>query len=322
MAGNAHPQADAHAGLPVRAVVTGGAGFIGSHLADRLVELGYHVTVLDDLSTGRVENIAHLEGHPLFRFVQGSILDRDLLAELFQGVTYVFHEAAIPSVQRSIEDPASSHLVNSTGTVLVLMAARDAGVRHLVYASSSSVYGDTPTLPKHEDMTPRPLSPYAVSKLSAEMSCGAFSMSFGLPTTSLRYFNVYGPRQNPDSQYSAVIPKFIRAAKRGEPLTIYGDGKQTRDFTYVADVVDANVFAATHGLTGVFNVGRGDTITIESLISVVRQATGSQSAVMHQPPRSGDIYASQADPSRLALAGFTLGTTLKQGIERTIASVQ
>jgi UDP-glucose 4-epimerase len=305
---------------PTKAVVTGGAGFIGSHLADRLIELGYQVTVLDDLSTGRAENIAHLEGHPRFRFVQGSILDRDLLAGLFQGVTYVFHEAAIPSVQRSIEDPAASHLVNSTGTVLVLIAARDTGVRHLVYASSSSVYGDTPTLPKHEDMTPRPLSPYAVSKLSAEMSCGAFSISFGLPTTSLRYFNVYGPRQNPDSQYSAVIPRFIRAAKRGEPLTIYGDGMQTRDFTYVADVVEANIFAATHALTGVFNVGRGDTITIKELAQLVCTLTGSQSPVVNLPRRSGDILASQADPSRLAKEGFTLETTLKQGVGRTVAA--
>jgi len=305
-----------------RVVVTGGAGFIGSHLTDRLIELGYDVTVLDDLSTGRAENIAHLEGHPRCRFVQGSILDKDLLKSLFEGVTYVFHEAAIPSVPRSIAAPEATHEANATGTLYVLLAARDAGVKKLVYASSSSVYGDTPTLPKTEDMPPHPLAPYAVSKLAGEAYCSVFSRVYGLPTVALRYFNVYGPRQNPDSEYAAVIPKFIRAARWGEPLTIYGDGQQTRDFTYVADVVEANVFAATHEFIGVHNVGRGDTITIIELADIVRSVTGSQSLVVNLPQRPGDIVASQADPSRLASAGFRLSTTLEEGIGRTVATLQ
>jgi len=288
-----------------RAVVTGGAGFIGSHLTARLLELGYQVTVLDDLSTGRKENGAHLEGHPDFRFVQGSILDKELLKGLFEGVTYVFHEAAIPSVPRSVKDPEATHEANATGTLNVLIAARDAGVRKLVFASSSSVYGDTPTLPKREDMPANPLSPYAVSKLTGEAYCSVFTGVYGLPTVVLRYFNVYGPRQNPDSEYAAVIPIFIYAALRGGPLTIYGDGLQTRDFTYVTDVAEANIFAATHDFTGVYNVGRGDTITIAELANMVCSLTVAKSQVAYQPVRTGDIVASQADPARLAREGFT-----------------
>jgi UDP-glucose 4-epimerase len=223
-------------------------------------------------------------------------------------------------VPRSIAAPEATHEVNATGTLRVLIAARDAGVKKLMFASSSSVYGDTPALPKSEDMPPHPLSPYAVSKLAAEAYCSVFTGVYGLPTVALRYFNVYGPRQNPDSEYAAVIPKFIRAAQRGEPLTIYGDGQQTRDFAYVADVGEANVYAATHGFTGVYNVGRGDNITISELARIVCEAAGSKSEIDHQSPRSGDIYASQADPSRLASEGYSLATTLKQGIRRTVAA--
>jgi len=305
-----------------KAAVTGGAGFIGSHLADRLIELGYDVTVLDDLSTGRAENIAHLEGHPRFRFVQGSILDRDLLKSLFEGVTYVFHEAAIPSVPRSVKDPEATHEANATGTLRVLVAARDAHVKKLVFASSCAVYGDSSELPLTETASPRPLSPYAVSKLTGEAYCSVFAKVYGLPTVALRYFNVYGPRQNPDSEYAAVIPRFIRAARLGEPLTIYGDGQQTRDFTYVADVVEANVFSATHEFTGVYNVGRGDTITISELANIVRLVTGSQSPVVNLTARAGEIYASQADSSRLTRAGYVLRTTLPEGVGQTVAALQ
>ena len=301
-----------------RVVVTGGAGFIGSHLVDRLVALGYFVTVLDDLSTGRMENISHLAEHLLCRFVPGSILDRMLLKEMFKDATYVFHQAAIPSVPRSIISPEATHEVNATGTLYVLIAARDAGVKKLVFASSSSVYGDSPTLPKTEDMPPNPLSPYAVAKLAAEAYCGVFSTVYGLPTVALRYFNVFGPRQDPNSEYAAVIPKFIRAALRGEPLTVYGSGNQTRDFTYVEDVVNANVRAATGEATGVLNIACGTRITITELARVICELTGSSSAIAHLPTRPGDIEHSLADTTRAAGFGWTSETSLSQGIESTI----
>ena len=302
-----------------RVLVTGGAGFIGSHLCDQLIAAGHQVVALDDLSTGRVENIAHLAGNANFAFVRGSILDAALLQTAMDGAVYVFHQAAIASVPRSVKDPLATHEANATGTLRVLLAARQAGVQHVVFASSSSVYGDTPTLPKREDMPLKPLSPYAVSKLASEAYCAAFTECYGLQTTALRYFNVYGPRQDPNSEYAAVIPKFIRAATGGQPLTIYGDGLQTRDFTYVKDVVAANIFAAAHGLTGSFNVGRGDTVTINALAELVLRATRSSSTVTHLPARPGDIYASQSDPGRLSQAGFVLRTTLAEGIARTLA---
>ena len=307
---------------PGKAVVTGGAGFIGSHLVDRLIELGYEVVALDDLSTGRTQNIAHLKDNPRFTFVQGSILDRDLLAKTSRDATYVFHQAAIPSVPRSMKDPVATHEANATGTLYVLMAARDAKVKKVVVASSSSVYGDTPELPKREDMTPRPLSPYAVSKLAAESYCSVFTTGYGLPTVSLRYFNVYGPRQDPDSEYAAVIPKFIQAALQGEPLTIYGDGQQTRDFTYVADVVEANIVAAMRETTGVFNVAHGEAVTINTLAELVRSLTKSDSDIRYEPPRAGDVLASTADNSRLVEVGHAPRTSLEDGMRSIITGLR
>ena len=309
-------------GSAQRVVLTGGAGFIGSHLAERLIELGYHVTVLDELSTGRKENISHLLGDPSFAFVQGSILDRDLLGGLSQGATYVFHQAAIPSVPRSMQDPLATHHANATGTLNVLLAARDARVAHVVLASSCAVYGDPSAAPLTEDTLPQPLSPYAVSKLAAEAFCAVFTRAYGLPTTALRYFNVYGPRQDPNSEYAAVIPKFIRAALAGQHLTIYGSGNQTRDFTYVTDVVAANILAATHGLTGVYNVGCGDVISVRQLADLILRLTGSNSQVVLADARPGDILASQADVSRLMQYGWTPSTSLAEGLQKAITATQ
>ncbi|GBC95542.1 UDP-N-acetylglucosamine 4-epimerase [bacterium HR16] len=250
----------------MRILVTGGAGFIGSHITEKLVELGHEVIVLDDLSTGREENIAHLKSR--ITFVKGSITDTVLLQEVMQGVQMVFHEAALGSVPRSVEDPRTTHEVNITGTFNVLMAARDAGVKRVVYAASSSAYGDTPTLPKVETMLPNPLSPYAVSKLVGEYYCQVFTRVYGLEAVSLRYFNVFGPRQNPHSQYAAVIPKFITAALKGEPLTVFGDGEQSRDFTYIDNVVQANLLAmdSPRAVGKVYNVACGGRYTLNELI--------------------------------------------------------
>jgi nucleoside-diphosphate-sugar epimerase len=222
-------------------IVTGGAGFIGSHLAERLVKEGYRVRVIDNLSTGRRENLEQLDGD--LEFYQTSITDLDALRPIFKGVDYVLHQGALPSVPRSIADPLSTHEVNVTGTLNVLIAARDAGVKRVAYAASSSAYGDVEGTFKTEDMPPRPLSPYGVSKLAGEYYCQSFTQVYGLETVALRYFNVFGPRQDETSQYAAVIPKFIAAMSRGKPPTIYGDGQQSRDFTYIDNVVHGNLLA-------------------------------------------------------------------------------
>ncbi|MGQ9880691.1 MAG: SDR family oxidoreductase [Armatimonadota bacterium] len=301
-------------------LVTGGAGFIGSHITERLVELGHTVTVLDDLSTGRWENIAHLEEQ--IRFVKGSITDRALLQEVMQGIEVVFHQAALGSVPRSVEDPLTTHEVNVTGTFNILLTARDAGVRRVVYAASSSAYGDTPTLPKVETMLPSPLSPYAVSKLVGEYYCQVFTRVYGLETVSLRYFNVFGPRQNPDSQYAAVIPKFITAALKGEPLTVFGDGEQSRDFTYIENVVQANLLAmeSSRAVGKVYNVACGGRYTLNELIRQLEAILGHKVEVKYLPPRAGDVKHSEAsveiageELKYRAVVGFT------DGLKRTVA---
>jgi len=306
---------------PQKAVVTGGAGFIGSHLCDRLIESGYEVVVLDDLSTGKEANIAHLMNAPHFTFLKGSILNRDLLSQAFEGATYVFHQAAIASVPRSIADPRGTHEVNVTGTLHVLESARDEKVRKVVLASSAAVYGDAHTPPLYEDMIPRPLSPYAAQKLSAEAYCAAFTEVYGLPTVALRYFNVYGPRQDPDSEYAAVIPKFVRAALRGEPLTIYGDGSQTRDFTYVEDVASANTLAAASDATGVFNIGGGGSVTIEELAHSIVSAANGTPQMSYAPARTGDIEHSRADITRSKAFGWSPSTPLNPGLRNVISSM-
>jgi len=300
-------------------LVTGGAGFIGSHLTERLVEQGHRVTVLDDLSTGREENIAHLRGQ--VRFVKGSITDRALLQEVLQGVEVVFHEAALGSVPRSVEDPLTTHEVNVTGTFNVLLAARDAGVRRVVYAASSSAYGDTPTLPKGESMLPNPLSPYAVSKLVGEYYCQVFTRVYGLETVSLRYFNVFGPRQNPDSQYAAVIPKFITSALRGEPLTVFGDGEQSRDFTYIENVVQANLLAmeSSQAVGKVYNVACGGRYTLNALIGQLERILGRRLEVRYLPPRAGDVKHSEASiESARSDLGYTVQVPFEDGLKKTV----
>lgn len=303
-------------------LVTGGAGFIGSHLAEELVRRGYQVIILDDLSTGRKENIEGLIGEPLtgeVQFVQGSITDLPLLQKLFQGVDCIFHLAAIPSVPRSLENPLACHEVNITGTLNVLLAAKDSGVKKVIYASSSSVYGDTPTLPKTEGMLPTPQSPYAVTKLCGEYYCRVFEQVYDLPTVCLRYFNVYGPKQDPGSEYAAVIPKFMRRALDGNPPVIFGDGKQTRDFTYVRDTVKATILAAETEARGVYNVGSGNRTTINELAKLILSLIGSHLEPIHQEPRPGDVRHSLADISKIKALDYNPDYSLREGLEETIS---
>jgi len=305
-----------------RAVVTGGAGFIGSHIADELVARGYQVAIIDDLSTGNNENIAALLKQSNVEFIEGSIVDLSLVNKLFRGVDYVFHLAAIASVPRSVKNPQASHEVNITGTLNVLLAARDTGVKKVIYASSCAVYGDTPTLPIKEEMLPKPQSPYAVTKLAGEYYCQVFHRVYGLPTVCLRYFNVYGPRQDPDSQYAAVIPRFIRRVIDDKPPIIFGDGEQTRDFTFIADVVEANILAAESEATGVFNIGRGQSISITRLAELIIELTGINVKPVHEEPRPGDIIHSLADISRARSFGYEPSYNLEEGLRKTIASFQ
>jgi len=305
-------------GIARKVVVTGGAGFIGSHLAEELVNRGYHVVILDGLSTGKRENIeALLKGEDV-KFIQGSITDLRLLQGLFQNVDYVFHQAAIPSVPRSIENPTTSHEANITGTLNVLLAARDNGVGKVIYASSCAIYGNTQTLPIREDAPPHPLSPYAVTKLAGEYYCQVFHQVYGLPTVCLRYFNVYGPRQDPDSQYAAVIPRFISRALKGEPPIIYGDGEQTRDFTFVKDVVEANILMAESEATGIFNFASGESVSINRLAEVIIEFSGNALGPTHEAPRPGDIRHSLADISRAKSFGYGLKWSLEEGLKETV----
>jgi len=301
-----------------RVVVTGGAGFIGSHLAEELARREYDVIIVDDLSTGKLENIKHLLYRNNVEFNQGSVTDLLLLTNLFHNIQYVFHQAAIPSVPRSISNPKASHEANMTGTLNVLQAAKDNGVKKIIYASSSSVYGDTPTLPKREDMAPNPRSPYAVTKLAGEHYCQVFREVYGLSTICLRYFNIYGPRQEPDSQYAAAIPKFIQGALHNKPLTIFGDGNQTRDFTFVKDAVEANILAAESDASGVFNIGSGENITINDLIRIIGGTLPVELEVVHQEPRQGDIRHSLADTSKAKTFDYEPRYSLEDGLKETI----
>jgi UDP-glucose 4-epimerase len=287
-----------------KAVVTGGAGFIGSHLVEKLVSRGYEVTVIDDLSSGKMVNIEPVLKTSNVIFVRGSVNDLALLQKLFAGVRYVFHQAAIASVAGSIADPRASHETNLTGTLNVLIAARDNRINKVVFASSAAVYGDNHNLPLAENMIPFPLSPYAVTKLAAEYYCHVFTQVYGLPTVCLRYFNVYGPRQDPDSEYSGVIAKFMKKAVSGVPLIIYGDGEQSRDFIFVRDVIEANMLAAENDASGVFNIGKGEAITINRLAQVVLNVTGSEVGIIHVEAKPGEIKHSLADIYKARQIGF------------------
>jgi UDP-glucose 4-epimerase len=301
-----------------KVVVTGGAGFIGSHLAEELSKRGYHVVILDDLSTGKIENIEQLLNKDRVEFIQGSVTDFPLLKSLFRDVDYVFHQAAIPSVPRSIEYPLASHEANLTGTLNMLLAAKDNGVKKVIYSSSSSIYGDTPILPKREDMVPNPRSPYAVTKLAAEYYCQVFHEVYSLDTVCLRYFNVYGPRQDPKSQYSAVIPRFIMRVSQGSPPIIFGDGEQTRDFTFVKDAVEANIIFAESNANGVFNIGTGESITINKLANIIINATGKNMKPIYQEPKPGDIRHSLADISQAREIGYNPKYSIEAGLAENI----
>jgi UDP-glucose 4-epimerase len=299
-------------------LVTGGAGFIGSNLVKQLADTN-HVTVLDNLSTGYLKNIQDLITKKKIEFINGTITDLELLEKTFRNVDYIFHEAAIPSVPRSIKDPLKTNATNAQGTLNVLVAARDNHVKKVIYASSSSVYGDTPTLPKKEEMTPNPLSPYAVSKLTAEYYCEIFTHIYALPTVSLRYFNVYGPGQDPASEYAAVVPKFITSVLNDKSPIIYGDGEQTRDFTFINDVVIANVLAAESASTGIFNIAGGKRISINALAQLIIKTSLKDVELIYKNPRDGDVLHSLADVTR-AKNGFNFISkfSINDGIEETI----
>jgi len=302
------------------ALVTGGAGFIGSHIASALIAEGARVRILDDLSTGHRENLDEIGGG--IDFIQGSVADEELLNKALEGVELVFHEAAIPSVPRSVEEPRQTHIASVDGTFSLLVAARDQKVRRIVYAASSSAYGDQPTLPKSELMLPDPLSPYAVAKLVGEYYCQVFTRVYGLETVSLRYFNVFGPRQDPGSQYSGVVSRFISALLSNERPVIYGDGEQSRDFTYIENVVLANLSAAEapNAAGKVINVANGERITLNQLLSELKDLTGKQNVTAeYLEPRIGDVRHSLADISLARqLLGYESKVDLREGLQRTI----
>jgi UDP-glucose 4-epimerase len=300
-------------------LVTGGAGFIGSHIATALTERGDRVRVLDNLSTGHRLNLAHIESK--VEFIEGDLTDRDAVARAVVGVECVFHQAALASVPRSVEAPLDTNAACVTGTVSLLDAARRAGVRRVVYAASSSAYGDQPTSPKRETDLPAPISPYGAAKLAAEYYCRAFTATYGFETVALRYFNVFGPRQDPASPYSAVIPLFITALLSGKQPVVYGDGGQSRDFTYVANVVHANLLAAdAKGASGrVFNIANGRATSLLELLRQLNALLGTNVQPDHRPPRPGDIRESLADISAArTVLGYEPQVPFDEGLKRSI----
>lgn len=300
-------------------LVTGGAGFIGSHLSEELRRRGHAVRVLDSLVTGKMRNLEHIPG---VEFMQGDVADLDACRRAVEGMDYVLHQAAIPSVPKSVKDPVTSNRANIDGSLNMLVAARDAGVKRLVYAGSSSAYGDTPTLPKREDMPTRPLSPYALQKLVAEQYCQMFTDLYGFETVTIRYFNVFGPRQDPGSPYSGVISLFATALLAGRRPTIYGDGEQTRDFTYVVNVVDGVLRAceapAAAGL--VINVATGGRISLNELLRVMNETVGTDLQPIYQDARVGDVRDSQADIAKAeGVLGYAPRVSLEDGLRATLA---
>lgn len=306
--------------LTTTALVTGGAGFIGSNLAEELIRQGARVRILDNLITGRRENLDEISGD--FDFIEGDLNDDSALQRALDGVEIVFHQAALPSVPRSVDDPAETHRACANGTFNLLLKAKESGVRRVVYAASSSAYGDQPTLPKVETMKPEPMSPYAAAKLVGEYYCSVFNSVYGLEAISLRYFNVFGPRQDPSSTYSGVISRFIDALMTGQTPTIYGNGEQSRDFTYIANVVDANIKAAqtSRGLGEVMNIANGERVSLNELLEVLKKITGKpEVSAEYLPARKGDVKHSQADNARaVEWLGYEKLVGLEEGLRRTI----
>jgi UDP-glucose 4-epimerase len=300
----------------MRVLVTGGAGFIGSHIVEYFQGKA-EVRVLDNLRSGFKHNLTDFR----YEFIPGSILERDIVRQAMAGVDYVFHLAAMISVPESMQKPVECNEINTNGTLVVLEEAARVGVKKLVLSSSAAIYGDNPVVPKIETMLPEPKSPYAITKLDGEFYCKMFTAQNHLPTACLRYFNVFGPRQDPKSQYAAAVPIFIDHALKNEPITIHGAGDQTRDFIYVKDVVAANVFFATQSeATGVFNVAYGKNVTINKLAGMICQLTGSRSEIRHAAERPGDVKHSLAATEKLRAAGFVPGGNLTEGLDATISS--
>lgn len=317
-------------------LVTGGAGFIGSNIVTRLIEMGESVRVLDNFSTGKKENLAHLDGNQRLRVIQGDIRDMEIVKKAVSGCDFVLHQAAIPSVQRSIEDPIQSTEVNISGTINVLIACRDEKVKRVVFASSSSVYGDQDVeksndskgtnstgglSPKREDLKPNPISPYGITKLTGEHYCRVFHQIYGLETVVLRYFNVFGPRQDPRSEYAAVVPRFIMAMLEGRPPVIYGDGEQRRDFTYVDNVVQANLRAChAKGIAGmIINIGCGRSYSINELAERLKELKNTSIEPVHDLPRKGDVRFSQADITLAKeLLNYSPDVDFSEGLRRSL----
>ena len=306
----------------MRFLITGGAGFIGSHLVEHLVAAGHDVTVLDDLSSGSRANLAAVRRQ--IRFIRGSVTELNTCRRAAAGVDCVLHHAAVTSVQRSVDEPLVTHQVNATGTLNVLLAAREKGVRRLVYAGSTSAYGNPDTLPNSEEHVTRPLSPYAASKLAGEEYCVAFHATYGLETVVLRYFNIFGPRQDPNSQYAAVVPRFITTALAGERPTIFGDGGQTRDFVYIANIVHANLLAARAPAAGVvgqvFNVGCGKGVSVNQLWEHIRTLAGVPLAPQYAQGRAGEVRNSVAGLAKTTrLLGYQPIIDFEEGLRQTVA---
>jgi nucleoside-diphosphate-sugar epimerase len=303
-------------------LVTGGAGFIGAHIVQRLVKEGHRVRVVDNLSTGNLQRLTDVIS--TIEFTEADLADPLVCDRVVDGIEYVVHQAAIPSVQRSVRDPITSNCANITATLNLLESCRNQGVRRLVYAASSSAYGDTAVLPKREDMPPNPLSPYALQKFVGERYCGLYHDLYGLETVSLRYFNVFGPGQDPNSEYSAVIPKFIKGLLAFQPLIVFGDGEQSRDFTYVENVVQANI-AALHaeGAVGrVFNIAYGERISLNTLIGTLERIIGVKAKVKFEPTRNGDVRHSLADIHLArSILGYEPNVGVEQGLKKTVEAM-
>ncbi len=307
--------------MTAKALVTGGAGFIGSHITEALLLKGFAVRVLDNFSTGKKENLIFDREYPSLEIIEGDICDLSICQKAVIGVEYVFHQAALPSVQRSIEDPEASNSINVGGTLNILLAASKEKVKRVIYASSSSIYGDTPTLPKHEEMSPDPLSPYALQKYVGEQYCRLFHQLYFLDTVSLRYFNVFGPKQDPNSLYSAVIPKFIDALVHHRPPTIFGDGEQSRDFTFIENVVQANLLAmSAERLRGeAINIACGLRISLNKLLRMLEEILGSAQVPIYEEARKGDVRHSLADIHKAKdLIHYAPVVNFKAGLEKTV----